>query len=175
MFTQKHQYLNNDKKPIPISAFRLNTWCILNKKYAWTRICNVNRNRRKALKSIVWCNQDWLDTLEWSIWKIVRTKLKNKCVNSIVRLFVCLFVCLGFSSHLRIFHSYGDVTITGKGLLILSYARYLWPLSSEGCLAYHTFCDTGHPFIDVISENPWQSRLLPSIIQWSSHYLFFLT
>ena len=74
--------------------------------------------------------------------------------------FVCLFVCLfvfvcGFSSHSRLFHSYGDVI----------YARHPWPLSSEG-----SYCDTGHPFIMVISEDPWQSHLLPSV--WQCHYLF---
>ena len=38
-------------------------------------------------------------------------------------LFVCLFV-RGLSSHSRIFHSYADVTITGEGLQILTYARH---------------------------------------------------
>ena len=33
-------------------------------------------------------------------------------------------------------------------------ARHLWPLSSEGSIACHTYCDTGHPFIMVISEDP---------------------
>ena len=32
----------------------------------------------------------------------------------------------------RIFHSYGDVSIAGEGLQILTYARHSWPLSSEG-------------------------------------------
>ena len=50
---------------------------------------------------------------------------------------VCLFLSLflfvlGLSSHSRIFHSYVDVTITGEGLRILTYARHSWPLSSEG-------------------------------------------
>ena len=31
------------------------------------------------------------------------------------------------SSHSRIFHSYGDVTIAGEGLQISTYARHLWP------------------------------------------------
>ena len=48
----------------------------------------------------------------------------------------------GFSSH-----SYGDVTITGEGLQILTNARQSWPLSSEGSLECHNFFDTG-----VISE-----------------------
>ena len=66
-------------------------------------------------------------------------------------LFVCLF--WGLSSHLRIFHSYGDVTIPGEGLQILTYARHSWSLSSGGSLACHNYCDTGHPFIMVISED----------------------
>ena len=76
------------------------------------------------------------------------------------------------SSHSRIFHSYGDVTIAGEGLQILTYARQSWPFSSEGSLTCHTHCDTGLPFIMVISEDPWHSHLLPSVLQWSCHYLF---
>ena len=68
---------------------------------------------------------------------------------------ISLFVwCL--SSHSRIFQSYGDVTITGEGLQILTYmyARPSRPLSSEGSLACHAYGDTRHPFIMVISEDP---------------------
>ena len=68
-------------------------------------------------------------------------------------LFVCLFVS-GSSSHSRIFHSYGDVTITAEGLQIFTYARHSRPLGSKGTLACHTYCDTGHPFIMVTSEDP---------------------
>ena len=66
------------------------------------------------------------------------------------------FVCLWFFIPERIFHSYGDVTITGEGLQILTYARHSWPLSSDGSLACHTYCEGrgGHPFIMVISEYP---------------------
>ena len=71
--------------------------------------------------------------------------------------FVCLFG--GFSSHSRIFHLYGDVTIAGEGLQILTYARHSWPLSSEGSLACHTYCDTGHPFIMVICQDPLHFHL----------------
>ena len=56
--------------------------------------------------------------------------------NSII-IIVCLFVW-GISSHLIIFQSYGDVIITGEGLL-LTYARHSWPLSSEGSLASRTY------------------------------------
>ena len=64
---------------------------------------------------------------------------------------VFLFV-LGFSSQSRIFHSYGDVTTTAvKGCKFLTYARHLWPLSSDRFLAFSPHCNTGHPFIMVIS------------------------
>ena len=43
--------------------------------------------------------------------------------------YFCLF--WDFSSYSRIFHLYGDVTITGEGLQILTCARHSWPLSSE--------------------------------------------
>ena len=34
-----------------------------------------------------------------------------------------------------------------NGFKILTDTRRSWPLSSEGSLACHTYCDTGHPFI----------------------------
>ena len=77
------------------------------------------------------------------------------------------FVCLDFLSHSRIFHSFGDVIIAGEELQILTYGRHSWPFSSEGSLACHTYCDTEHPFIMVISEDPWDSHLMPSVLQWS--------
>ena len=37
---------------------------------------------------------------------------------------------------------------------ILTYARHLWSLSSEGSLVYHTHCDMfGHPLMMDISED----------------------
>ena len=60
-----------------------------------------------------------------------------------------------FSSHSKIFHWNRDVIITGEGLQILTYAR---PLSSKSSLACHTYCDKGHPFIMVISEDLWHSQ-----------------
>ena len=68
---------------------------------------------------------------------------------------VFVFVRLVFLSHSR--------TITVKGLQILIYTRHSWPLSSEGYLTCFTYCDTGQPFIMVISEDPWRAHLLPSI------------
>ena len=64
-------------------------------------------------------------------------------------------------------------TIAGKGLHFFTYARHSWPLSSEGSLTCHTYCDTGLPFIMVISEDPWHSHLLPSVWQWSCHTCFY--
>ena len=60
----------------------------------------------------------------------------------------------GFSSHSRIFHSFGDVTIIGEWLQIMTYVRKSRPSSNEGSLTCHTYCDTGQPFIMFISEDP---------------------
>ena len=84
---------------------------------------------------------------------------------------VCLYLW-GFASHSRIFHSYVYVTIAGERLQILTYARHSLSLSSEGSLASHTNCETRHPFIMVISEDPWHTHPLPSAWQWRCHYLF---
>ena len=56
-----------------------------------------------------------------------------------------------------------ETTIAGERLQILTYARHSWPLSSEGSFTCHTYCDTGLPFIMIISEDPWHSHLLPSV------------
>ena len=69
----------------------------------------------------------------------------------------CLFVS-NFTSHSRIFHSFGHVTIAGEGLQILpmlgTYGH--WAVRVF-LLRVNTHCDTGHPFIMVISEDPWHS------------------
>ena len=71
-----------------------------------------------------------------------------------------------WKSHSRMFHSYGDVIIAGLELQMFTYARHSWPLSIEGSLACHTYCETGHPFIIVIFEDPWHSHLLPSVLSY---------
>ena len=60
-----------------------------------------------------------------------------------------------------------------EGLKMLTYPRHLWLLSSDDSLACHTYvyCDMGHPFIMVISEDPWHSHLLQRVWQ-CCHYLF---
>ena len=60
-----------------------------------------------------------------------------------------------FVSLFGVYRPTRDVTITGEGLHILTYARHSWPLGSEASLACHTYCDKGHhPFIMVISQDP---------------------
>ena len=54
----------------------------------------------------------------------------------------------------------------------------LWSLSSEGyllwvCLWLFMKLDDYHPFIIVISEDPWHSHLLPSVWKRSCLYLFY--
>ena len=46
-----------------------------------------------------------------------------------------------------------------QGLQFLTNTQYSWPLSIEGFLMCHTYCDTGHPFIMVILEDLWHSHL----------------
>ena len=73
---------------------------------------------------------------------------------TIYHLFSFYLFVWGYTSHSRIFHSYGEVTITGKRLQIFTYARHSWPMGSEGSFACPTYCDTEHPFVIVISEDP---------------------
>ena len=63
------------------------------------------------------------------------------------------FVCYGFFLPLEYLSIVWRRTIIGEGLQILSYARHLWPLSSESSLACHTYCDKGHLFIMVTVES----------------------
>ena len=82
----------------------------------------------------------------WTTHRLSRWRWYHRKVLTVPFWNICLFVW-SLSSHSRIFHSFGDVTVTGKGLKILTYAWHLWLLSSEGSLAYDTYCDTEHPFI----------------------------
>ena len=68
--------------------------------------------------------------------------------------FVSLFVCLRLFVPLENFSPIWRHHLAGEGLQILSYSRHSWPLSSEGSLACHIYCDTGHPFLMVISKEP---------------------
>ena len=78
------------------------------------------------------------------------------CRKTILKINVYLFVsCLWFLSHLRIFHSYGDVTITVKAANFDQYSTRLMTIERWGFfLACQTFCATAQPFIMVVSEDP---------------------
>ena len=83
---------------------------------------------------------------------------------------VFCFVCLWFFVPLENFFTHIKTSpLQVKGC---KFPRHLWPLSSEGSLACHIYCDTGHPFIMVISEELWHWQLLPSAWRWSCHYMY---
>ena len=64
----------------------------------------------------------------------------------------CLFGVLNLT--LEFFIHTEMSNITDEGLQILIYTWHSWPLSSEGSLVCLIYCDMGHPFIMVISEDP---------------------
>ena len=76
------------------------------------------------------------------------------------------------STRKSVTHMEAPIMPTGERLQILPFTRHSWLLSSGGSLACHTYCDMGHPFILVFSEDPWHSHLLPSVWQCSCCYLF---
>ena len=91
---------------------------------------------------------------------------------------VCFFICLGFIVPLKKLSLMWRRHLCRWRLKILIYARHSWPLSSEGSLACHTYCDTGHPFIMVISEDqrhsPFSSEAVTfCFYDWSPSRLGF--
>ena len=78
----------------------------------------------------------------------------------------CFFVCLGFP-----LENFSLIWRRHHFRWRAAHPDPCWALS-EGFLARHIYCDTWHPFIIVISEDQWQSHLLPSVCQCSYHYLF---
>ena len=86
------------------------------------------------------------------------------------RLCFC-FLFGGLTFHSIILHSNGNVTITGEGLkfwpILCTHDHWEWMFFSVPQLLWYGLC-----VLMVISEDPWYSHLLPSVRQWSSHYLF---
>ena len=83
--------------------------------------------------------------------------------------FVCLF--WGFRPTREFF--------TQIEISLLPVKGYKCPMFGIHCLwvvriswACHTYCDTEHPLIIVISEDTWHSDQLPSVLAWSCNYLF---
>ena len=71
----------------------------------------------------------------------------------VIFVYTLLKLWLEFLSLLRIFHSFRDVSIAVERLQMLTYVQHLWPLSSGGSLACHTYCSTGHPRTRIITPN----------------------
>ena len=98
--------------------------------------------------------QKFITTLSTSSYKDACLVYAKECnvdnVQVCTLVFVCLFVWLGFIVPLEKFSPIWRRHI-------LTYARHSWPLSSEDSLMYHTYCDTGHPFIMAIFEDPWHT------------------
>ena len=90
---------------------------------------------------------------------------KNYYDNSIETVFVWVFFVplINFTLIRRCSHYRGRAAN-------LSYALQSWLLNSEGSLACHIYCDTGHAFTMVIPEDPWRWQFLPSDWQKSCYY-----
>ena len=115
----------------------------------------------------------WILILQW-----LRIRLQNDY--NYTSYHMCDTYCMfdfGLSSHSRIVKSYWDVTITGEGLQILTYAHtYSWPVSSEGSLACHTYCDTVHPFVMVKeSKEVRESVTKPQSCMYRIHIIIYMS
>ena len=88
-------------------------------------------------------------------------------------MFFCLFVCIlgGGFRPIRDFSTHMETSLLPvKGCKFFHLCSAL--MAIEHSIACHTFCNTWHRFIMVISEDPWHSHLMLSIWKWSCHYLF---
>lgn len=52
------------------------------------------------------------------------------------------------------------------------WQEFPWSKDIPELLACHTYSNTRHPFIMVLSKNHGHSHLLTGVRQWSCHYLF---
>ena len=106
------------------------------------------------------------------------TKLNNKYFRAHYGTTSTFFLQLQYSNMICLFLSL-EFFVPFKNFLLISrrhvcqwraahfdLCSVLWPFSPENSLAYHTYCDTGHPFIMIITEDKWHSHLMPSVQQW---------
>ena len=114
--------------------------------------------------------------VEYDILSILTLSIsRSACQSRQVSLYIVLIVCLfGFFRPTREFFTHMETSLLSplkdcKFWPVLDTHGH-WYVNRKGSLTCHTYYDTGHPFIMVISEDPWHSRLLPS--EWSCHYLF---
>ena len=75
--------------------------------------------------------------------------------------FISLFVW-GFTSHSTIWHSWGCHHYRWRASNF-DLSRNSWPWSSEGSLACHAYCDTGHPFISHLQKSS-EGELYPELL-----------
>ena len=149
------------------------TWCLpdLVALLTSTSVIPTVRPRAALLGTVVdsWSSHALVPVVERYI-----AKISYSLYSVIFLACLCLFVCFGFIVPLENIsliwrrHHYRWRTAN------FGYARHSLPLTSEGSLACQVYGGTGHPFIMVISEDPCHSHihLLPSVWQWSCHYLF---
>ena len=79
-------------------------------------------------------------------------------------MFVCLFGVYVPLSLIRRRHHY---RLKAENFELCSFGHWAVRILRR---ATRTYFDSGHPFIMVITEDPW--HLLPSVWQWSWNYLF---
>ena len=91
--------------------------------------------------------------------RIIDTQHKLYCCVNVICLFVCLrfYVTLENFSNIRRRHHYGWRTSN-------------FHLCHLAGTVLYSYCDTWHPFLMVISEDPSHSHLLPSVCQWSCDF-----
>ena len=97
----------------------------------------------------------------WNSWNFSKIYFRQLNIILFVRVWI-IFVCLEFFVPLEYFS------------LIWSRHHYRWRaahfdlcsalVSCEGSLACHTYCDMGNLFITFISEDPWHSHLMSSVL-----------
>ena len=80
----------------------------------------------------------------------------------------CFFVCLFGVFRSTYLFLYEDVTGCKFWPMLGTYGHW----AVEVFFVCHTYSNTEHPFIMVISEDPWHSHLLPGIWQWTWPFLF---
>ena len=113
--------------------------CILRKMYA---TIDFSLNLKKRIGQGIVCNLGGDEHMKLSILpdspKSLKVKVRdtNFCltltspltsIHLTIQYMKYIVFVWGLLSHSRIFHSFGDVTITGEGLQILPYARHSLP------------------------------------------------
>ena len=127
--------------------------------------CHLGRTLRYVISNSIYiymmvdCEHFQYVLFQWceKVWK-------NDMLNILINFSVWLFAFLESFTHMD------TSSLPLNGCKFLTYTWHSWPANSEGSLACHTYCDTGHSFILLISENPW--HLLPSVQKWSCYYMF---